>query len=294
MIWYYISSIIYFIRSHSYKFIKYRRYLNNWFLFKIRGHFGLLLLISFSFSIHYLLHLLSTSFTTEYSIIFRPKPITKLPDLLSRSKVECVAFKNFDCFYYSSIYFGKSNPIVPINLQKLEQYLKENFDRHLISIFASSSFYSLLTYTFCRVGLLKKRQNFYVHSSSLTYYETSSVLVYNKYLMDEKKRWLIKRSYSCIENGYCRLAYGRTLRIFHRTYNDIKLTDGQCNHIRDSSLQARSSYHPIAFPNIVDILTWTLSLSSFATTVFLIECFAKEIKSRFKSHASSLIERGQY
>ena len=177
------------------------------------------------------------------------------------------------CYSNANETYGSSNPLTPIEERNIFDYFYGNINKGIISLFSKDNLLRFIEERLC-LSMISKQQdiNFYIQIGTFSYYGSSHVILYDKNMINAKKRWLIRSFYSCVENGYCPDAYDKSLRDMSKHNSNLTITqDPKCNRIEDLGSQPDSSYRPIAFINFADFFKLYLVLIGFVLIIFIIE-----------------------
>uniref|UniRef100_T1JT10 Uncharacterized protein n=1 Tax=Tetranychus urticae TaxID=32264 RepID=T1JT10_TETUR len=221
----------------------------------IDGKFGFIILVICYFGVFYVSKLLSSSFTTNYSIQSRDEPLVYLDDL-NKSTQSVAAIHNLYCAVKTTDDSFLSSHINTVDVEEGFSYIYGHLFDDRIVLFESITATKIYARIFCNFMInVKKNANFYIH-----------------------KEFLQRAAYSCLEMGFCLDALDKAVTAVTERRVRYYKTCAQCKRYKQIE-SPPMAYHPIAFITIKDLLylfVLLLILSSFVLIIELIRSYNRD------------------
>uniref|UniRef100_T1K946 Uncharacterized protein n=1 Tax=Tetranychus urticae TaxID=32264 RepID=T1K946_TETUR len=236
----------------------------------INGQFGFIILATCYCAVFFVSKLLTSAFTTNYSIATRAPPLIELEDL-NRSTQRVDVIDNLYCALEIRDDPFLSRRVHPVDIGKPVEYIADHLVDDRIVFLDSMLYTKTCTRIFCNLMInVKKNTNFYVDISNRRYFDTLRFLVYHKFIEKSKKRFLQRAAYSCLEMGYCFDAFDWAISKVAVKRVKFYKTNAQCEDYEQVKTHP-IAYHPIAFITIEDLLYLFAFLLGLSCFIFIIE-----------------------
>uniref|UniRef100_T1JY46 Uncharacterized protein n=1 Tax=Tetranychus urticae TaxID=32264 RepID=T1JY46_TETUR len=246
----------------------------------IDGKFGFTILVTCYLAVYHVYELLSSTFTTNYSIQSRDAPLLYLDDL-NKSTQSVVSIQYSYCTLNMKDNTVSSQNIKTADSAEFFSYIHDHLFDDRIVLFETVQAIKSCIRIFCNFMInVKKNANFYIHASNQRYFNTARLLVYHKFLEKSKKVFLQRAAYSCVEMGFCLDGLDQAIRMVLEKRITIYKTCAQCKRYEQIESYPMA-YHPIAFITIKDALYLSVLLMALSSFVFLIELIRSSNRNRW-------------